>query len=363
MSTDNLAPALAATHSSSPLAARLFPHIKAIAMSGSACSAALILGGLLFTLAGVNPLAAYRTMLDGAFGSWFAFSQVLMRTIPLLIIAVGLIAVFRANIWNIGAEGQLLIGALAGGFVAIEFPVESGWLSISCAMLAGAATGAAWGAVVGWLRAKWEVHEVITSLLLNFIAALIFSYMIRGPLRDPMGYLPQSKDVPVFSQLPLIPGLGVNVGLLIALGLVVFFAYLLSATPYGMKIRMIGSSASVARAVGIDPSGMTIELMAISGGLAGLAGVIQVLGVQYVLLEGLSPGFGFTAIMVALLGRLHPVGALVAAIILSAITVGGNAMQITHGVPASAVATLSALLVLFLLVSDHLAKRAGGNEQ
>lgn len=363
MSTDNLASSLTTTTPNPPMSKPIVPHINAIAIPVIACGAALVLGGLLFTIAGVDPLAAYGTMLNGAFGSWFAFAQVLTRTIPLLIIAVGLIAVFRANIWNIGAEGQLLIGALAGGFVAIECPIESGWVSIPCAMLAGITLGAAWGVIVGWLRAKWEVHEVITSLLLNFIAALVFSYLIRGPLRDPMGFLPQSKDVPAFSQLPLIPGLGVNIGLLIALALVVVFTYILSATPYGMKIRMIGSSASVARAVGVDPSRMTIELMAISGGLAGLAGVIQVLGVQYALLEGLSPGFGFTAIMVALLGRLHPIGALVAAIVLSAITVGGNAMQITHGIPASAVATLSALLVLFLLVSDHLAKRARGTGQ
>ncbi|GAA4133957.1 ABC transporter permease [Aminobacter aganoensis] len=362
MST-NLAPPVAAAAPPPATITRLLPRLKAIAISGIACAAALMLGGLLFKVSGVDPLAAYATMLEGAFGSWFAFAQVLTRTVPLLIIAVGLIAVFRANIWNIGAEGQFLIGALAGGFVAIEFPVESGWLSIPCAMLAGFAAGGCWGAIVGWLRAKWEVHEVITSLLLNFIAALVFSYLIRGPLRDPMGFLPQSKDVPAFSQLPFIPGLGTNIGLLVALALVALFAYLLSATPYGMKIRMIGSSASVARAVGVDPSRMTIELMVISGGLAGLAGVIQVLGVQYALLEGLSPGFGFTAIMVALLGRLHPVGALAAAVVLSAITVGGNAMQITHGIPASAVATLSALLVLFLLVSDHLAKRARGVEQ
>lgn len=362
MST-NLAPPLMVADASPSMVTRLLPHFKAIAISGAACGAALILGGLLFTVSGVDPLAAYGTMLEGAFGSWFAISQVLTRTIPLLIIAVGLIAVFRANIWNIGAEGQLLIGALAGGFVAIEFPIESGWLSIPFAMLIGAIAGGAWGAIVGWLRAKWEVHEVITSLLLNFIAALIFSYLLRGPLRDPMGFLPQSKDVPAFSQLPSIPGLGVNIGLLIALALVALVTYVLTATPYGMKVRMIGSSASVARAVGVDPSRMTIELMAISGGLAGLAGVLQVLGVQYALLEGLSPGFGFTAIMVALLGRLHPVGALVAAVILSAITAGGNAMQIAHGIPTSAVATLGALLVLFLLVSDHLAKRARGNEQ
>ncbi|WP_315923288.1 ABC transporter permease [Mesorhizobium sp. SP-1A] len=358
MST-NLASPLVAADTSPPTIMRLLPRIKAIAISVTAFAAALVFGGLLFTATGVDPVAAYWTMLQGAFGSWFAFGQVLTRAVPLLIIAVGLIAVFRANIWNIGAEGQLLIGALAGGYVAIEFPIESGWLSIPCAMAAGAVAGGAWGAIVGWLRAKWEVHEVITSLLLNFIAALIFSYLVRGPLRDPMGFLPQSKDVPAFSQLPFIPGLGVNIGLLIALALAAFFTFLLSATPYGMKIRMIGSSASVARAVGIDPARMTIELMAISGALAGLAGVIQVLGVQYALLEGLSPGFGFTAIMVALLGRLHPIGALVAAVILSAITVGGNAMQITYGIPASAVATLSALLVLFLLVSDHLAKRGG----
>lgn len=319
---------------------------------------ALVLGGMLFLAAGVDPVAAYGTMLSGAFGSLFGISQVLTRAIPLLIIAIGLTVVFRGNIWNIGAEGQLLIGALAGGFVAIEFPVESGWVAIPSAMAAGIVAGAAWGAVVGWLRAKWSVHEVITSLLLNFVAALIFSYLVRGPLRDPMGYVPESKEIPDFARLPLLPGIDVNIGILIALLLIAVIAYILTATPYGLKVRMVGSSATVARAVGVDPARMTIELMAISGGLAGLAGVIQVLGVQFVLLDGLSPGFGFTAIMVALLGRLNPAGVVLSALVLSAISVGGTAIQVNHEIPASVVAIISALLVMFLLIGEHLSKQS-----
>ncbi len=322
-----------------------------------AAALALAVGAVLFRFAGADPLAAYATMVTGAFGSSFAISQLLTRAIPLLIIALGLVAVFRANIWNIGAEGQLLIGALAGGVVAIEFPIASGWLAIPAAMVAGAAAGGTWAAIVGWLRAKWQVHEVITSLLLNFIAAILFSYLVRGPLRDPMGFLPQSKDVPEFAHLPLLAGLNVNIGLVLALVLTVLFAYVLSSTPFGMKIRMIGSSPSVARAVGVDPGRMTVQLMAISGGMAGLAGVIQVLGVQFNLQDGLSPGFGFTAILVALLGRLNALGALIAAIALSAISVGGSAMQVAQGIPTSVVATISALIVMFLLVAERLTKR------
>ncbi len=354
MSTD-LASSGASQNTTLRLVSRL-PVVRAVAAPMAAAAAALVLGALLFSTIGVDPIAAYGTMLSGAFGTTFAISQVLTRAVPLLIIAIGLIVVFRANIWNIGAEGQLLIGALAGGFVAIEFPFESAWLALPSAMVAAAFAGGVWGGIVGWLRAKWEVHEVITSLLLNFVAVLIFSYLVRGPLRDPMGFLPESKDVPDFAHLPTIPGLNVNIGLLIGLLLAAVFAYLLKSTPYGLKIRMIGSSTSVARAVGIDPGRMTVQLMVISGALAGLAGVIQVLGVQFVLLDGLSPGFGFTAIMVALLGRLNPAGVLVAALALSAISVGGNAMQVAHGIPASAVATISALLVMFLLIGEHLSK-------
>lgn len=330
---------------------------KLILASAGAVGSALILGGLLFLIAGADPVTAYSTMLNGAFGSTYAIGQVLKLAVPLLIISLGLLMVFRANLWNIGAEGQLLIGALTGGVVAIEFPIASGWIAIPVAIIAGAIGGGVWAGVVGWLRAKWEVHEVITSLLLNFVAVILFSFMVRGPLRDPFGFLPESKEVPEFARLPSLPYLDVNIGIVLALMLVALFAYVLKATPYGLKIRMVGSSPSVARAVGVNPSRMTVELMFLSGALAGIAGVIQVLGVQFNLQDGLSPGFGFTAILVALLGRMNPIGAVFAALALAAITVGGSAVQVSQGVPTSIVATISALLVMCLLIAERISQK------
>ncbi len=333
-----------------------FDSLRMLWVSVCAAIVALIIGGFLFRISGADAFEAYATMFKGAFGSQFAITQLLTRAIPLLIIALGLIMVFRANIWNIGAEGQFMMGALGGGAVVTQFSISPGSISILLAIIAGAMTGGSWGAIVGWLRAKWEVHEVITSLLLNFVAIIFFSFLVRGPLRDPSGFLPESKEVPDISRLPIIPGIDVNIGVLIAIALTLFIAYILTATPYGLKIRMIGSSPSVAKAAGLDPYRMTIELMAISGAMAGIAGVIQVLGVQFYLGDGLSPGFGFTAILVALLGRLNPFGAVLAAIALSGISVGGSAMQITHGIPTSIVATISALIVMFLLIAERLSK-------
>ena len=324
----------------------------AIALSILAAFAA---GGLLFMTTGVDVLDAYATMLSGAVGSGFALTQTLVRTVPLLIIALGLAVVFRANVWNIGAEGQFLAGALLGGMIAIEMPATSPWIAVPTALLAGIIGGGLWGGIVGVLKARWGVHEVITSLLLNFIAAIGFSYAVRGPLRDPMGFLPSSEDIPSHAQLPAVPGLGVHGGLVLALLLVPLVAYLLYQMPFGIKVRMMGSSPSVTKASGHNPNKLLVLLMILTGAFAGLAGVVQVLGVQFNLQDGLSPGFGFTAILVALLGRLNPFGVLLAATVIAGISVGGTALQIEHGVPSAVVGTIGAFLVIFLLVSDRVA--------
>jgi ABC-type uncharacterized transport system permease subunit len=319
---------------------------------------ALAVGAVILLVAGASPLAAYREMVRGAIGSRFAVSQLLVEVVPLLIIGLGLALAFRGRVWNIGAEGQFYLGALAGGTVAIVFPWSVPVLVIPAVLVAGAAAGAAWGWIAGEVRSRWGVNEIITSLLLNYVAIYWYGYFIRKPLRDPSGFLPQSKEIPAAAQLPNILGLQVHAGLLIALGLVPILAYVMARTPFGFRVTALGlNREAAAGAAGVDTRRFIVRLMLLSGGFAGLAGVVQILGVQLRLQSGISPGFGFTAIIVALLGRMRPVGVMLAAFLIGGLSVGGQAMQLTQGVPIAAVQTIEALFVLFLLVADKLVRR------
>ena len=317
----------------------------------------LLVGAAILAVAGANPIRAYGAMVEGAIGSRFAVSQVLVQAVPLLIIGLGLAFAFRGRVWNIGAEGQFHLGALAGGAVAIAAPIPVAAVQLPLAMLLGAASGGAWAWVVGTLRARWRVNEVISSLLLNYVAIYWYSYFIRKPLRDPEGFLPQSRAIPASAQLPSLPGLDVHAGLLIALALVPLVAYTMHRTPFGFRAAALGLNADAAEAAGIHAGRTIVRLMVISGAMAGLAGVIQILGVQLRLQYGISPGFGFTAIIVALLGRTQPVGVLLAAMLIAGLSVGGAAVQFTQGIPIAAVFTMQASFVLFLVVADRVVRR------
>jgi simple sugar transport system permease protein len=316
----------------------------------------LVVGGLLMVIAGGDPIAAYGALLDGAFGSPYALGQVLILTVPLLVMGIGLALAFRGRVYNIGAEGQLFMGALAAGVVAIFLPVGFDPLLILAATVAGIAAGAAWGGIVGVLRARWGVNEVITSLLLNFVAILIFTYCVRRPLRAPGSPDLQGRAIDPNAALPILPDLAVHVGVFAAIALVPIAAYLMARTPFGMRVRMMGFNAEAARTAGVNSRRMIVGLMLISGGLAGLAGVLQTLGVAERLDLGISQGYGFTAIVVALLGRLNALGVLLAALFIAVLQSGGQAMSVTEGLPYAIVLAIPGVFVVFLLIADRLAR-------
>jgi simple sugar transport system permease protein len=318
----------------------------------------LLVGALLVVAAGGDPVSAYRALLDGAFGNSLAFGEVLAQATPLVIIGLGLAMAFRAGVWNIGAEGQLFVGALVGGAVAIELPVDSRPLLIVAALVAGFAAGAIWGLPVGVLRARWGVNEVITSLLLNYIGILLFQWAVRQPLKDPAATNGLSgKAVPSASVLPDLPGISVHIGVLFALALVPVVAWLTGRTPFGFRLRVLGLNPEAARTAGVPAGRMAIRLMVISGGLAGLAGIVQVLGVSDRLDPNLSNGTGFTAIVVALIGRRTAIGVLLAGLLIAALQAGGQAMSVTESLPYSIVLAIQGVFVVFLLIADRLARR------
>jgi ABC-type uncharacterized transport system permease subunit len=335
----------------------LNPRVRSALASLGAVLLSLIVGGLLIVLAGGEPISAYSALIDGAFGSPYAIGQVLLVAVPLMIIGLGLALAFRGRVYNIGAEGQMFMGALGGGVVAIFLPISFGPVLIVLSMAAGVLAGAAWGGIVGLLRAHWGVNEVITSLLLNFVAILGFTYIVRRPLRAEGAAIDlQGRSVQPEAVLPTIPDLNVHIGVFIALALVPVVLYVMARTPFGMRVRMMGFNAEATRTAGIGTGRMVVGLMLISGGLAGLVGAIQTLGVSERLDLGISQGYGFTAIVVALLGRLNAVGVALAALFIAVLQGGGQAMSVTEGLPYAIVLAIPGLFVVFLLIADRLAR-------
>jgi general nucleoside transport system permease protein len=332
-------------------------RLRASLSSLGAVLLSLVVGGLLMVIAGGEPIAAYRALVDGAFGSPFAIGQMLLLAVPFVIIGLGLALAFRGRVYNIGAEGQLFMGALAAGVVAIFLPLGLDPLLIAASVLAGVVAGAAWGGIVGVLRASWGVNEVITSLLLNFVAILAFTYCVRRPLRaEGAANDLQGRAVQPDAVLPTLPDLNVHVGVFLALVLVPLAWYLMARTPFGMRVRMMGFNAEAARTAGVSSRRMIVGLMLVSGGLAGLAGAIQTLGVAERLDLAISQGYGFTAIVVALLGRLHAVGVLLAAVFIAVLQSGGQAMSVSEGLPYAIVLAIPGVFVVFLLIADRLAR-------
>jgi general nucleoside transport system permease protein len=318
----------------------------------------LALGAVMIALAGGRPVAAYSALFRGAIGDRFAISQTLEQSIPLIIIGLGLAVSFRARVWNIGAEGQLYLGALAGAMVAIYVPIHVPVVIIPLAFAAAMVGGAVWASVVGFLRARWGVNEIVTSLLLNYPMFFLIEYLVRVPIRDKSQFIIQSKPIPRSAALPgLFDTFDVHAGILVALGLVPIVAYLMNKTPFGFRVDVFGMSPEVAEAAGVDGRRVILRVMLISGAMAGLAGVIQLMGVAIVLNPALSKGLGFTAIIVALLGRNRPVGVLLAALFIGGLTTGGIAMQQAQSLPTSIIVTIQAMFVLLLLAADRLMRR------
>jgi simple sugar transport system permease protein len=213
--------------------------------------------------------------------------------------------------------------------------------------------------VVGVLRGRWNVNEVITSLLLNYVAIFLVGYLVRKPLGDPESFLRQTDQLPRAALLPYLHALRVHGGILVALALVPVVAYVMHRTPFGFRLDLLGSNPEAARTAGVDTARMTVLVMLVSGGLAGLAGALQVMGQETRVTAEISPGFGFTAIVVALLGRNRPLGVLVSALFIAGLSIGGVTMQTVEQVPSAIVVAVEALFVLFLLVADRMARRAG----
>ena len=324
---------------------------------------ALLVGAGLIGLARANPITAYRAMFTGPVSGRYGITESLVKATPLLLIGLGIVISFRSGILNIGGEGQMIAGSLAGAAVALAFPSLPAALLLSLTMIAGILAGAVWGGIAGWLKARLSVNEILSTVMLNQIALQINLYLIRGPMIDPQEVAygtgcPQTALLPRSIWLPrIIRGTRFHWGLVIAIAFAILVYIFLWRTTVGYRMRASGAGPHAARAAGIQVENYQILAMALAGGFAGLAGVVEVLGVHHRVLEGLSGGYGFSGIVVALFGRLHPLGCIPASILFGMLTLGADMMQRAVQIPAAIVMAIQGLVVLFVVGSDLLIQR------
>jgi len=317
--------------------------------------AAGVLLALSLTLGGHDAAAALRALVDGAFGSPDRFFSItLVRATPLILAGLAVAFAFRAGVWNIGAEGQLYAGACVVAWLGLNVTLPA-LLTVPLLMAAALGAGAAWAFIPAWLRVKRGVSEVITTLLMNFLGIYLAATLVRGPLQESRGVFPQSDPIVEAARLPtLIPGSRLHLGFGIAIVCALILWAVLARTDFGLQVRAVGASPSAARVAGrIAPGRVVMWTLLFSGALAGLAGAAQLMGVTFALYDNLSPGYGYTAIAVALLGGLHPIGVVFAGIGFGALDAGASAMQRTAAVPAVWVRAIEAVVILTVVVANR----------
>lgn len=320
-------------------------------MPFASASLAFVVGGIILGSAGVDVGNAYAIMFRGAFGSVFGFGDVLLKTTSLLLTGLAVSVAFRCRQWNIGAEGQLYMGALGGVIVGISALGAIPGLGILAAIFLSFIFGSLFALVPAVLKVKFGVNEVISTVLLNFVAFLFIAFLLHGPIKAP-GFNPYSPEIFEESQMPIIfPGTRLHAGIIIA-GLATVGVYYLWKTKIGFEIRSVGANIKAAQYAGMSVGRSVLITLAISGGLAGVAGGLLVSGVQHLLIEGISPGYGFVAVIIALLGRQHPIGVAIVAFFFSVLMTGSETMYRSLGIPGAFSMTLQALVLVFVLVGQ-----------
>lgn len=307
----------------------------------------------------VNPFAAYKSIIIGSCGDIYGISETLVKAIPLMLCGLAIAFPLTANRWNIGAEGQFLMGAFGASVVALYLPQLAGALLIPLMIVAGFVAGAFWGWIPGILNARFKLSEIIVSLMMNYIALNWVSYLVYGPMRDRQGYsnFPFSPKFVRHAWFPrIIQGTRLHVGIFLALLTAVILYIVIRKTRIGYEIRVVGANPKVAEYGGINTTKIVILVMAVAGGIAALAGVGEVAALHHQLRRDIAIGYGYTAIPVAMLGKGHPLGIIVSAVLFAALLVGGSNMQQDLGVPVALVSIIQALVVLFIVAGDTLQK-------
>ncbi len=315
----------------------------------------LVTGAIFKSMGRPAGLSVYTFMVEPLLAR-NGLSALAIKAAPLIMIGVGLALCYRANVWNIGAEGQFTLGAISGGGLALALP-DAPFVAIYPAILvAGVLGGMAWAAISAWLRTSFNANEILTSLMLTYVAQLVLIYLVTGPWRDPMGFgFPQTAMFSDAATTPIIaPGTRIHLGCLAAVLVAIAMWLLLSKSVLGFQLRVVGQAPRAARFAGFNKPRLIWVAMLISGGLAGLAGIFEVSGPVGQLTTSISPGYGFTGVIVAFLGRLHPIGAIFGGLLLALSYLGGNSAQIDLGMPNAVTGIFQGILLFFLLGCDIL---------
>jgi simple sugar transport system permease protein len=336
-------------------------RLSALAFASGVLLVVACVSAVLLAASGYDAQEAAQALVSGAAGSTDALLSItLVRAVPLILTGLAVALAFRAGVWNIGAEGQLYAGAIAGVCVGLAGGAGiSAWVLAPGVLAAAALGGAAWALVPALMKARLRVGEVITTILMNFVAIQLTGYVVRGPLQEARGVFPQTEQIAAAARLPvLVPGTRLHVGFALAVLLSLGLSLFLARTRAGFRLRAAGASPDAARVAGrIDAGRVGLHAFVASGALAGLAGGVQVAGVTYALYEGLSPGWGYTAIAVALFARLEPIPVLATGVLFGALEAGAGAMQRDAGIPAAWVTVVQALVILAVLALAELQRR------
>jgi simple sugar transport system permease protein len=321
--------------------------------------AGVLVGVLVGSLVVVNRdrslLMVLGQLAYGAFGSWSNFTASLVYAIPLGFCGLAIAMSYNAGIFNIGAEGQLQLAALATAFVATRISLPSPLLHVPLALLVGALVGAAWALLPGILKAYKGFNEIVVTMLLNYVAILFVSFALQGPMKDPKAYFPQSRPFPQSAWLQrILPTATLHYGFIVLLVMIVLAWFLLYRTTFGFRVRAVGLNPEASRYAGIAVERTMVLAMVLSGAMAGLAGSVEVMGVYRRIMEGFSPGYGYDAIAVALLANLNPLGVLFSAFFFGALRNAAGGLQVDFGIPVSFVFIIQALTIFFVIASQGL---------
>ncbi len=310
----------------------------------------LVLVAGLVWLAGAGLAETFYYFFIQPLTSRFSMIEVLVKSTPLLLTGTAVAFAFAASYWNIGAEGQLYAGAVAAAWVGIVLKGVPIWIGIPAVILGGALAGALWALPPAWLKTRWAVDEVVTTLLLNSVMLFFVSALLNGPWRDPVTHWPQSPTMAATTQFPrLLPRSRLHLGFLVALLALLCFWWIISRLSFGLQMRAVGRGREAARFLGVKVDQVTFKVALISGAIAGLAGAGEVAGIHYHLIEAISPGYGYSGIVVATLGNLHPIGVGLAALFIGLLTTGAQTASRALGVPSFLGDVIQAVLLLVML--------------
>jgi simple sugar transport system permease protein len=316
----------------------------------------LLAGALLFALMGHDPLQGLKVFLWDPLATRRGWSELGLKSTPLILCAVGLAVCFRANVWNIGAEGQLIAGAIAGGGIALLATRDSTRMFVPAVLAAAALGGAGWAAITAWLRDRFNANEILVSLMLVYVAQLLLAWLVQGAWKDPEGFgFPQSKLFETAARMPIVlAGTRLNIGFVLALVAVAALWLMLGRMVIGFQLKVAGLAPLAARYAGFSERRLLWFALLLSGALAGLAGGLEAAGPIGQLTPTISPGYGFAAIIVAFVGRLHPVGIVFASFVMALFYIGGELAQSRLGLPSALTGVYQGLLLFFLLACDTL---------